>query len=106
MIINETNLTIRNDLLINEQYYINLLKPEYNILTKAYNSTGFKFKHSPEAILKIKQYRNNSQNLSKKVYVYNINNNLINNFISLSEASKFLKISISTITKYEKLGKI
>ncbi len=33
------------DLLNREQYYIDLLKPEYNILQKADSSLGFK--HSP-----------------------------------------------------------
>lgn len=35
-----------------EQYYLDLFKPDYNILTKAGSSLGFK--HSPEAIAKIK----------------------------------------------------
>lgn len=48
-----------------EQYYLDLLKPEYNILTKAGSSLGYKHsaetiaklkgrKHSPEAIAKMK----------------------------------------------------
>lgn len=35
-----------------EQYYIDTLKPEYNILLKTYSSSGYK--HTPEAIAKMK----------------------------------------------------
>ena len=35
-----------------EQYYLDLLKPEYNILKVAGSSLGFK--HSPETIAKLK----------------------------------------------------
>jgi group I intron endonuclease len=42
----------RNSVIEREQYYIDLLKPEYNILTKAGSSLGFK--HSTETLLKFK----------------------------------------------------
>lgn len=41
-----------DELLVREQYYLDLIKPEYNILTKAYSLLGFK--HSPENIAKFK----------------------------------------------------
>ena len=41
-----------DELLIREQYYLDLLLPEYNILTHAYSLLGFK--HSPENIAKFK----------------------------------------------------
>lgn len=39
------------DLLKREQYYIDLLKPEYNILKRAGSSLGFK--HSEETLVKL-----------------------------------------------------
>ena len=41
-----------DELLVREQYYLDLLIPEYNILTRAYSLLGFK--HSPENIAKFK----------------------------------------------------
>ena len=41
-----------DELLVREQYYLDLIKPEYNILTNAYSLLGFK--HSPENIAKFK----------------------------------------------------
>lgn len=41
-----------DELIIREQYYLDLLKPEYNILKYAYSLLGFK--HSPENIEKFK----------------------------------------------------
>lgn len=39
-----------------EQYYMDYLKPEYNILKVAYSSLGYK--HSEEALVKIKKKSN------------------------------------------------
>jgi group I intron endonuclease len=41
-----------DELIVREQYYLDLLLPEYNILTEAYSLLGFK--HSPENIAKFK----------------------------------------------------
>lgn len=41
-----------DDLIIREQYYINLLTPEYNILKYAYSLFGYK--HSEETLKKLK----------------------------------------------------
>ena len=41
-----------DELVAREQYYLDLIKPEYNILTNAYSLLGFK--HSPENIAKFK----------------------------------------------------
>ena len=55
-----------------EQYYIDLLKPEYNILPIAGSSLGFK--HSPETLLKFKDRKLSSEALTnlkiaKKGYI-------------------------------------
>jgi group I intron endonuclease len=41
-----------DELLVREQYYLDLLIPEYNVLTRAYSLLDFK--HSPENIAKFK----------------------------------------------------
>ena len=41
-----------DELIVREQYYLDLLIPEYNVLTSAYSLLGFK--HSPENIAKFK----------------------------------------------------
>ena len=41
-----------DELIVREQYYLDLLIPEYNVLTRAYSLLGFK--HSPENIAKFK----------------------------------------------------
>jgi group I intron endonuclease len=43
------------DVLLREQYYLDLLKPKYNILTVAGSSLGYK--HTEEAITKFKARR-------------------------------------------------
>lgn len=96
----DTNFTTRNKLISNEQYYLDLLNPPYNILKKAYNSMGFKFKHSEEAIAKIKAFRNNSQNLSHKIYLYDLNKNLINTFVSIAETARNFNVPPRTIYYY------
>jgi group I intron endonuclease len=81
-----------------EQYYLNLLKPKYNILTKAYTSLGFKFNHSEAAKLKISQFRKNrmlSEDQKSK-----ISNSLKGRV--LSESTK-IKISQSMKNKKIKL---
>lgn len=46
-----------------EQYYIDLLKPEYNILKKADSSLGYK--HSEETLEKLKSFAIRPENLDK-----------------------------------------
>jgi len=48
-------VSIEEDLIRREQYYIDKLKPEYNILTKAGSSLGFK--HKEETLLFFKEER-------------------------------------------------
>ena len=53
----------KSRLLEREQYYLDLLKPEYNILTKAGSSLGFK--HSEDTILKMQKAKRTPENLIK-----------------------------------------
>lgn len=52
----------RSDIIKREQIYINYLKPEYNILTKAGFSLGFK--HSEETLFKFKSRKLSNEALS------------------------------------------
>jgi len=51
------------DVLLREQYYLDLLKPKYNILTVAGSSLGYK--HTEEAITKFKARRHTKETLEK-----------------------------------------
>jgi group I intron endonuclease len=42
----------KEELINREQYYLDILKPEYNVLKQAYSLLGFK--HKPETIEKLK----------------------------------------------------
>jgi hypothetical protein len=82
-----------------EQFFINYLKPEYNILKVAYSSLGYK--HSKEALLKI------NKNLAKlnsekaiKVKVTNIETNVSHVYASLTETAQMFNSNKTTITKY------
>jgi GIY-YIG catalytic domain len=88
-------------LLKREQYYIDLLEPEYNIQKKVRmpkNYTQYGWKHKEES----KILRTLHNNKSIPIYCYKINNNnnnleLLKQFNSLSEASRFLKCGVSSI---------
>lgn len=45
-------------------------------------------------------------NSSRKISVYDINNNLLNNFDSINSTASYFKVNRGTISKYIKLGKI
>lgn len=53
------------DLIKREQYYIYLLKPEYNILKKAFSSLGFK--HSEETRVKMSDSQKRVNRLAGKI---------------------------------------
>ena len=55
----------KKETLIREQYYLDLLKPEYNILKKAGSPLGFK--HSDEAKAKMRGPRNRSLEHTRKL---------------------------------------
>jgi hypothetical protein len=90
-----------SDLIKWEQYYIDQLQPEYNILKYARSSLGFK--HSNETILKLK-----SKKITQKyiVILFNKKTYLIHKFNSIKSASEFLNIDRQTVTLYLKTGKV
>lgn len=84
-----------------EQYYMDYLKPEYNVLKVAYSSLGYK--HSEEALVKIKKNLTNlNSNKVIKVKVTNLQTNISHVYPSITDTAKKLNTSKSTITKYIK----
>jgi len=87
------------DLRKREQYYIDLLKPEYNVLKIAYSSLGYK--HTKEALEKI---YSNLKNLNLKklisVKVTDLETNITKEYASITEAAKALNISKVTLKEY------
>ena len=82
-----------------EQYYMDYLKPEYNVLKVAYSSLGYK--HSEEALVKIKKNLTNlNSNKVIKVKVTNLQTNISHVYPSITDTAKKLNTSKSTITKY------
>jgi len=90
------------DLTVREQYYIDKLNPQYNILKIAGSSQGFK--HSEETKLKMSAFRGNLVNIYEKCSSEGFE--LIGSFVSARRAGKFLGISGSTIIKYINSGEI
>jgi hypothetical protein len=47
-------MVIKNNVLIREQYYMDLLKPQYNIVEMAGSTLGYK--HTPESLAKMRDF--------------------------------------------------
>lgn len=87
------------ELAIREQYYMDHLYPEYNVLKTAYSSLGYK--HSEKTLVKIN--RNLKRlNLSKsiKVVVTNLENNVSMEYVSITEAAKSLNTNKTILREY------
>jgi hypothetical protein len=83
-----------------EQYYIDLLKPEYNILKKAVSNLGFK--HSEAT--KLRMSINSKTALTVKIN--DIRTNYTKVFRSNVQAGKYLGVSERTIRNYKKSGRV
>lgn len=103
------------NILEREQYYLDLLKPEYNILTTAGSSLGYK--HTEEAISKFKLRRHTEETLVKlrakifseetrvkistakgsKVLVFDSLTNIETEYASIRKAAEGLEAPNSTI---------
>jgi hypothetical protein len=99
-----------------EQYYINLLNPEYNLLKVAGSLLGYQ--HSEETIKKISGSNNHffgkAHTLEKMsiakgttIYVYSSDGiTLMNTFTSAREAAKFFNVEHGSILRNAKSGKL
>src|SRR4051812_25033562 len=106
------------DLIKREQYYLDLLKPEYNILKLAGSSYGYK--HNEVSLIKFRtrvvreetlskmkariQSENTKIKISKAlgipVIVTDIDKENVTQYFSKSQAAKIIGVSESTIRRY------
>ncbi len=112
-------------LLEKEQYYINSLKPEYNILKRAGSRLGIKHtentinllrisstgrKHTEEAKIKMRELGILRGGLSKENYVKikikDLELGIENIFVGNKKAAEYLNISRSTLYRYRKCHKL
>jgi hypothetical protein len=71
---------------IREQYFINLIKPEYNILKQTGSSLGYK--HTKEALLKIRSHLNIlNEKKGNKVEVTDVQTNITTIYLSIRIAA-------------------
>jgi len=107
-----------SDVIDREQFYLDLLQPEYNILSKAGSSLGFKHseetkikisearighKHSEETLAKLRARVNRpsgSGKPSQKVEVFDKETNLTTTFDSFRAAAVALDIRPEVIKNY------
>lgn len=81
-----------------EQYYIDLLKPEYNSCKIAGSSLGYKF--TKQQIEKLKQIRKNQEpKHGKPVFMFDLNLNLIGSFVTAVKAEIATGISRKLISR-------
>lgn len=83
-----------------EQYFFDLLKPEYNILKVAGSFSGFK--HSPETLLKF-QIRN--LKIGHAIIVVDQKDGTEKEYNSIREAARNLKVSHPTLLSYIDINK-
>jgi hypothetical protein len=83
-----------------EQYYIDLLKPEYNILKKAGSNLGFKHSEETKLIMSINSKR------ASTVKINDISTNDTKVFRSNVQAGKYLGVSAQTIRNFKKSGRV
>ena len=109
------------DVISREQYYLDLLKPQYNILKNAYSLLGYK--HSAESLAKIsaralgrifseehktklsealkgKPRPSGSGKPSQQIEVTDIKNNTTTTYNCIREAARALNIAQPTINSY------
>jgi hypothetical protein len=91
----------KESLINREQYYIDLLKPEYNICKIAGSMLGFK--HSEKTLL---QFKNRDTGTGYVTIVINKDNNLIKIYKSIRTAAKSIGVSHTTIIRYFNKNKL
>jgi group I intron endonuclease len=99
------------DLLKREQYYLDTLKPKYNIVKIAGSTIGYK--HSEESLKKMRDFILSDEVLAKKksatknattarsipIIVKNIKTNETSEYVSLSAASNAIGVTKSAISQ-------
>lgn len=85
----------KKDLINREQYYLDLLKPEYNICKIAGSMLGFK--HSAKTLIKFKSRNTSTGHVT--IVINKVNNN-IKIYNSLRLAAKNINVSHTTLMRY------
>jgi hypothetical protein len=91
----------KKSLISREQYYIDLLKPKYNICKTAGSMLGFK--HSLETLLKLKNRKSVSGHC---ISLINQENNSKKEYSSIRAAAKDIGISHTNLLYYIKRNKL
>jgi hypothetical protein len=84
-----------------EQYYLNLLKPEFNICKIAGSMLGFK--HSKKTLLK---FKNRDTGIGHQTYIINEENNNTKPYNSIRSAAKSIGVSHTTLRRYSNKNKL
>jgi hypothetical protein len=101
----------KHNVLEREQYYMDLLKPIYNIVQKAGSTLGYK--HTPESLVKMRDFvlsdevrnrkaistRNATDARKISIIVEDIETNVKSEYTSLTEAGKALGVTKTTISQ-------
>jgi group I intron endonuclease len=99
------------ELLEREDYYLTNFKPEYNLVTKAGSTLGYK--HTPESIEKMRNFilseevkerkalatKNATEKIRISVIVKNIKTNEESEYISLKEAGQSIGVSRAAVSQ-------
>lgn len=96
---------LKKDVIIREQYYIDLVKLEYNILSKAGSSSGFK--HSKESLLKLRthlQILNSKKGFS--VEIIDIKTQISTKYLSIRQAALAIKAHHKSLIDCDKNKKL
>jgi hypothetical protein len=80
-----------------EPIFLDRLRPEYNILTKAGGNSGFR--HTAETKEKLSKLRREKNGIAKPIKVTDIVTNSVRTFNSISQAVEEFKIGKDTIKK-------
>jgi len=105
-----------DNLIEREQYYLDTLKPEYNILKTAGSLTGFKHSMATRELMSIKKMNSTlspearlkiAMAINKGVFtlVNNLETGEILSFVSIRKAAEYIGVHHSLLAKYIKLNK-
>jgi hypothetical protein len=93
-----------DNLIEREQYYLDTLKPEYNILKTAGSLTGFKHSMATRELMSIKKM-NSTLSPEARLKIANLETGEILSFVSIRKAAEYIGVHHSLLAKYIKLNK-
>ena len=96
----------KESLIKREQYYIDLLKPEYNILKVAGSRLGSKQSLKTKLLIADSLKNRYRKSQFSRVKIFDIETNIIKYFGNNLEAAKYLGVSERTLGRYKSKIKI